>query len=99
MSSPKPTIWPLDPHTRAKHEILRRYLRAWTPILSHGGFPVVQYIDGFAGPGRYSNGEEGSPVIALETALEHKASIPGKIAFVFIEKDPARADMLAEIVN
>jgi len=34
-------VWPLEPHTRAKHEILRRYLQAWTPILSDGGFPKI----------------------------------------------------------
>jgi hypothetical protein len=27
-------VWSLEPHTRAKHEILRRYLEAWTAILS-----------------------------------------------------------------
>lgn len=30
MPAPKTTLWPLEPHTRAKHEILRRYLEAWT---------------------------------------------------------------------
>lgn len=60
MAAPRSTTWELDPHTRAKHEILRRYLEAWTPILSIGGFPKIAYVDGFAGPGMYEGGQDGS---------------------------------------
>jgi three-Cys-motif partner protein len=69
------TVWPLEPHTRAKHEILRRYLEAWSAILSLGGFPTIAYVDGFAGPGAYDNGEDGSPIIALKSALTHQMRI------------------------
>jgi three-Cys-motif partner protein len=69
MAAPRQTIWPLEPHTRAKHEILKRYLQAWMVILSQGRFPEILYIDGFAGPGQYEGGEAGSPIIALDTAL------------------------------
>jgi hypothetical protein len=65
MAAPRTTVWELEPHTRAKHEILRRYLQAWIPILTQGGFKNILYIDGFAGPGRYAGGEDGSPVIAV----------------------------------
>ena len=67
MSRIRTTVWPLDPHTAAKHAILRRYLDAWIPIMSryHGR---VLYIDGFAGPGIYEHGEPGSPLIALDAA-------------------------------
>lgn len=97
MAAPKTTIWALEPHTRAKHEILRRYLQAWVPILTQGGFPRVLYIDGFAGPGRYSKGEDGSPIIALRAALEHKATIRGTISFLFVELDKERAAVLSSI--
>jgi len=99
MAAPKTTIWDLEPHTRAKHEILRRYLQAWTPILSKGGFPAVLYIDGFAGPGRYSNGEDGSPIIALHAALNQKVEITAKVGFYFVEKDPARAAFLQSLID
>ena len=99
MAAPRTTVWPLEPHTRAKHEILRRYLQAWTPILTRGGFPEIMYVDGFAGPGRYSEGEAGSPVIALQVALEQQAQIDATIRFVFVEKDGERAGVLREIIN
>ena len=50
MTMPKETLWELDPHTKAKHEILGRTLRAWFPILGNYNRRIV-YIDGFSGPG------------------------------------------------
>ena len=64
MAVPKETVWGIDPHTQAKHEILRRYLGAWFPILSRYNDRIV-YIDGFSGPGRYKGGDPGSPFVAL----------------------------------
>jgi len=52
MATPKETLWELDPHTKAKHEILGRYLAAWFPILGTYHSRIV-YVDGFSGPGRY----------------------------------------------
>jgi three-Cys-motif partner protein len=91
------TVWELEPHTAAKHAILRRYLQAWIPILSSAHSRVV-YIDGFAGPGVYSRGEDGSPIIALKSALEHAPRIKGEIAFLFIELDPERKESLERSV-
>jgi hypothetical protein len=34
MGDPKETIYEADPHTKAKHAILREYLKRWLPILS-----------------------------------------------------------------
>lgn len=92
------TVWDLEPHTAAKHAILRRYLQAWIPILSSAHGRVV-YIDGFAGPGVYSRGEHGSPVIALKSALEHASRIKGEIAFLFIELDPERKQSLERSIG
>jgi three-Cys-motif partner protein len=52
MAVPEATIWEIEPHTQAKHEILSRYLDAWFPILASWNTKVL-YIDGFAGPGTY----------------------------------------------
>jgi len=99
MVAPKTTTWPLESHTKAKHEILKRYLHAWTPILAQGGFRQILYVDGFAGPGRYNGGEEGSPVIALKAALAHSGRITGEMLFQFIEKDTDRAAMLEQVIG
>lgn len=99
MAAPKTTIWKLDPHTSAKHAILRRYLQAWAPILAQGGFPKVAYVDGFAGPGQYEGGEDGSPIIALKAALEHAARINVRVVFLFIEEKLERATFLQQLVG
>lgn len=93
------TVWRIEPHTKAKHEILRYYLEAWFPILSRRSGRII-YLDGFAGPGVYTGGEEGSPVIALRTAVEHKLRNRFKeIMFLFIEKEAERAAKLKEVLH
>jgi three-Cys-motif partner protein len=93
MAAPKDVIWEIEEHTIAKHQILANYLKAWFPII--GKFNnTLNYIDGFAGPGIYSQGEPGSPIIALKVALEHTADLKGDINFLFIEEDSERAENL-----
>jgi three-Cys-motif partner protein len=96
---PKTIIWDLEPHTAAKHEILRRYLQAWAPILSQGNFPQIVFVDGFAGPGRYSKGEEGSPLIAVKAVVEQPRQIRAQVDFHFVELDEKRADHLADEIK
>jgi three-Cys-motif partner protein len=99
LAAPKQTIWELEPHTAAKHAILRRYLSAWLPILSHGGFQKLAYIDAFSGPGSYVGGEDGSPVIALKAMLDHKSAIKAQCHFDFVELDAERAAALTQAVE
>lgn len=54
----------------------------------------VLYIDGFAGPGEYKKGEDGSPIIALKAVLEHRATMRAKFIFHFIEAKRDRFDYL-----
>lgn len=93
------TVWSIEPHTKAKHEILQNYLKAWFPILSRWSGRIV-YLDGFAGPGIYYGGEPGSPVIALETAVGHSLRQRfNEILFIFIEKEKDRATKLKEVLQ
>jgi three-Cys-motif partner protein len=53
------------------HGILRRYLPIFvreTGSASRGG--RVVYLDGYAGPGAYDDGQPGSPILAATTAEE-----------------------------
>lgn len=101
MSVPASVIWEIQPHTLAKHEILRRYLGAWFPILGKYHKRLV-YIDGFCGPGRYAGGEPGSPLIALQTAYSHwkKGALrKTEIVFLFIDNDTQRIDNLRQEID
>lgn len=98
VATPKETLWVLDPHTKAKHDILRRYLQAWFPILNKHNDRIV-YIDGFCGPGRYKGGEKGSPIIALEVATTHRKTMKGGLVFLFIDERQDRIDHLRQVLT
>jgi three-Cys-motif partner protein len=92
-------LWELEPHTKAKHEILKSYLGAWFPILASVHQRIV-YVDGFAGPGVYKGGEDGSPIIALNVALNHPLLSNSKeLVFLFIERDERRVSQLKQKLN
>ncbi len=96
-----PAVWPLDPHTGAKHTILVEYLKAWFPILSKYNRRII-YIDGFAGPGIYREGEDGSPIIALNCLLSHSLDLCKRSTiyeFYFIEEDAGRKAVLEDRIK
>jgi three-Cys-motif partner protein len=92
---PEEVVWEIDPHTLAKHRILRSYLQAWLPIMSRWNDRLV-LIDGFAGPGVYKGGEPGSPIIALQAFLEHEHQdrITAELVYTFIDEDARRTARL-----
>lgn len=96
---PKETIWDAEPHTVAKHRILRKYLGGWLPAISRWNSRVL-FIDGFSGPGEYTGGEEGSPIIALRTLLEHSyfdRMSRTEFIFIFIDQHADRIDYLQDV--
>ncbi len=95
MAVPQGILWSIEPHSKAKHEILKKYLQRWFPILGRYHGKIV-YIDGFCGPGRYKEGEEGSPLIALKVALDHSKTLTGDIVFWFVDE---RSDRIEHLKN
>ena len=98
MAVPRTTIWDCAPHTKAKHLILEKYLNAWFPILGRYHQRII-YMDGFAGPGEYTGGEKGSPIVALNLAKNHTANFTGELNFYFVENDAKRFDHLKSMVE
>lgn len=99
MATPTGVTWSRDPHTEAKHTILKRYLMGWFPAMTNTfGNTGVTFLDGFAGPGKYTNSDESSPVIALEQA--HRTDL-GRcpIRMLFIEADKRRAAHLDDVIE
>lgn len=94
MAKPMQSLWDIEQHTKAKHEILERYLDAWFPILAKYNQRII-YLDGFCGPGRYKGGEDGSPIIAIKKALNHFGKLKDReITFIFIDERKDRIDHL-----
>jgi three-Cys-motif partner protein len=84
-----------------KHQLLRKYLGAWFPILASRNGQVF-YIDCHAGRGRHATGDDGSPILALRQLLEHKQRArilaSTKVQFLFFEAERSNYDQLtAEI--
>ncbi|SFO49919.1 three-Cys-motif partner protein [Geodermatophilus obscurus] len=93
--------WPREEHTGAKHDIYRRYLDRWFPILLaySNAYPSVTYAEGFSGPGVYSGGEIGSPVIAMQALIDNVPKTKGVARFVFIDDDKRCVDMLRKTLR
>ena len=105
MIEPEDTTWIAELHTLAKHKVLVGYLQAWAAIMSrlvssHRGMPrSLRVIDGFAGPGKYDNEKDGSPILALKTILDHQLELPVPIRFDFIEARQDRYQSLIQCVS
>ena len=97
---PGTTTWNLEPHTLGKHKVLDHYMKAWLPIMTRWNGRVL-FIDAFAGPGEYSGGEPGSPVIVLRALIDHRAKnqMRSEINYLFIEKDVDRCDHLTRVLS
>ncbi len=90
MAVPKEVVWDRDPHTKAKHDLLKAYLDAWFPIMA-SGWPStgICYVDAFAGPGEHSDASVGSPIIALDAACRSEVNQPPtEVRLIFVEKEP-----------
>jgi len=86
--------WDLKRNTQVKHDLLSDYLKRWASILSgrNAGAQkrTFHYVDGFAGRGRYSKGEPGSPLIAMEIGQELYNYRQGNVALecYHVEQNP-----------
>jgi three-Cys-motif partner protein len=80
-----------------KHDLIRCYLGGWFAKLGFWARRVV-YLDTHAGRGAYASGHLGSPFVALDTLLKHRALDQllkrSEFRFLFIERDPENFDQL-----
>ncbi|MFJ1608590.1 hypothetical protein ACIOHS_35310 [Streptomyces sp. NPDC088253] len=59
------TVWKSDPHTQVKHLVYRHYLQCWMRKFLQT-FPEATIVDAFAGPGVYTDGPPGSPIVVAK---------------------------------
>jgi len=86
---------------RVKHDLIRNYLNGWFPKLSSWHGKIV-YFDTHAGRGKHSGGQYGSPIVALQTLMEHsfrdRLLSNCEVLFAFCEGDKGNFEKLvAEI--
>jgi len=100
MSKILPKIWPQEPHTKAKHLILRAYFQSWLSIVGQK-YQKIVYVDGFCGPGIYENNEPGSPILVIKSAIDVLGTLnlknnlrAGKVELYFFDNDKSRIESL-----
>jgi three-Cys-motif partner protein len=100
LSDHDPGKWAYPPHTAAKHKILIRYMKAFLPIMGgrargagHGADLVI--VDAFAGRGRYTTDDVGSPLLLRDIAgrviSDRRVD---EIELFYIESDVDNSDSL-----
>lgn len=98
----------LEPHSLAKHRILKRYIERYIEIVTRTSQQEalrITFVDGYAGGGRYQMGRDtipGSPLLFLETVAAAEAKLAAtrpkgfKIHadFVFVDANKHHTDFL-----
>jgi three-Cys-motif partner protein len=88
------TVWKSDPHTQVKHLVYRHYLQCWMAKICQT-FPEATIVDAFAGPGVYTDGPPGSPVVIARSFLEHTAYQRfNRLNLICLEERPDRVEEL-----
>lgn len=99
--APRTVTWDIPELTTVKHKILRGYLESWLPDVLQR-HERIYMIDGFCGPGEYTGGEPGSPLIALDVIHRNIAADPEllrKIRLVCIDEDEHRCNYLYDLLQ
>lgn len=102
MSKKMPTVWEAAPHTIAKITLLGSYLYVWFSMLGRSFSKDLWYIDGFAGPGEYTNFANSSPLASIkaaQTAIAGQQWRAGQIFCALFEDDKARFSNLQAVLD
>lgn len=96
--APTSVPWDAEPHTKMKHELYEKYLNRWMPIMARGWGGDVTYAEGFSGPGVYTDGAPGSPVIALRAILDDPKlrTTSREMRLLFVDHDRRCTTLLSE---
>jgi three-Cys-motif partner protein len=94
-----PKKWNYTEHTKAKHELLEKYLGGWLAILGTRNRKLL-VVDGFAGKGEYEGGQDGSPVIIYQKAGELiEAGRVDQVTCLFVEENKQNFQNLKSVLD
>jgi three-Cys-motif partner protein len=91
--------------SRVKSLIVSKYFEAWANVMmsvqdsqkGRGGYQI-QYLDLFAGPGRYEDGTKSTPLLILEKAIAHD-KLRDRLVTIFNDKDQNNSKSLEAAIN
>jgi three-Cys-motif partner protein len=82
------------PWSKIKDKVLRGYMPAYLNKIKELGRPIL-LIDGYAGPGIFSDGGTGSPLIMCESAEQH---VPDKYQAIFVNYNRKHHQTLEDVL-
>lgn len=79
-----------------KHGLLKRYPKVFASKAGSLTSGRVVFLDGYAGPGRYDDGADGSPLLFVKAAqsMGELRNVTG----LFVEQHPGRCERLREVL-
>ena len=87
-------------HSRAKVELLGRYLVRYLGVIANTYVKKINIMDLFSSEGIYQNGGEGSPLVILRKVKDLQAQLKPhnrtRVSVLFNDYDPAKIDKLRE---
>jgi three-Cys-motif partner protein len=91
--------------SRVKAQIVSKYFEAWAMVMmsvqdkQHGKYgDRIAYIDLFAGPGRYDDGTQSTPLMILEKVIAND-KLRGRLVSIFNDKDENNTRSLEEAIE
>ena len=85
--------------SQVKTRIVEKYFWSWATIMTQRvKKPKIGYVDLFAGPGRYEDGTESTPILVLKKACEND-NIRNKLISVFNDINPEHVQSLRDAIN
>ncbi|MYA56940.1 three-Cys-motif partner protein TcmP [Candidatus Poribacteria bacterium] len=83
--------------SQVKTRIVEKYFWSWATIMKRRA-SKIGYVDLFAGPGKYADGTESTPILVLKKACEDD-DIRNKLVSVFNDMDPEHAQDLQSAID
>lgn len=93
-----------EEHSRIKACIVTDYFWAWAQVMIGvqnryaGSRKLLAYVDLFAGPGKYDDGSESTPLMIMRTALE-KLELCERLVTIFNDKDERNTAALRAAIS
>ena len=89
--------------SQVKSTIVAKYFDAWSMVVMQTQNQYrrgnrIAYIDLFAGPGRYSDGTNSTPLLVLKKAIQDK-QLRQRLVTIFNDKDEGNTDSLRKAIN
>jgi three-Cys-motif partner protein len=89
--------------SKVKAAIVSKYFDAWAGVMigaqnRYKKENKIAYIDLFAGPGRYKDGTQSTPLLILEKAIQ-KPEIRDRLVTLFNDKDENNTGSLQQAIN